>query len=146
MTNISKKPLGGCEYRRLSTQFSNTLARLTSATSEGFIDDLLGQEEKTMLMKRLAAIVMYGEGYSSYRVSHTLNLSPATANTIRTQFESGKYENIRKLFVRHKTDFRKLLKIIDTISSAGLPPLAGPGRWGELASVRGTRSKRKYYS
>ncbi|HMA77751.1 MAG TPA: hypothetical protein VKP88_01260 [Candidatus Paceibacterota bacterium] len=143
MTNVSKKQLQTDEYRRLSKQFSNTLARLTAITSEGFIDDLLGPEEKTMLIKRLAAIVMYGEGYSSYRVAQTLNISPATANTIRIQFESGSYENIRKLFVRHKTDYRKLLNIIDTISRAGLPPLAGPGRWGELASVRGTRSKQK---
>jgi len=143
MTNVSKKPLADKDYRQLSAQFSNTLTRLTPTNSDGFINDLLGPEEKIMLMKRLAAIVMFAEGHSSYRVWVTLNLSPSTANGILQKLDAGHYEHIRKLFVKHKTDYKRLLSIIDTISRAGLPPLAGPGRWSGLSPMRGTRTKRK---
>jgi hypothetical protein len=143
MARISKFPLHVTDQERLNQQLAKTLARLTTTTSDDFLNELFGPEEKLMLAKRLAAVVMYAEGHSSYRIWKTLHLSPATANTIRSQFEAGKYEHIKKLFVRHKTDYRQLLKIIDTISRAGLPPLAGPGRWGELSSVRGTRSRRR---
>lgn len=143
MARISKHALTKTDQQRLNQQLSRTLSRLTIANSDKFLNELLGPEEKLMLAKRLAAIVMYAEGHSSYRIWKTLHLSPSTANAIRTQFESGKYEELRKLFVRHKTDYRKLLNIIDTISRAGLPPLAGPGRWGNLASVRGSRSRHR---
>lgn len=142
MTNISKQPLPPKEEQKLFAQFSKTIARLNSQNSDGFITDLLGPEEQIMLTKRLAAIVMYAEGYSCYRVWNTLHISPSTAHKIAEQFEANKYTHIQKLFIKHKTDYKKLLSVIDFIARGGLPPMAGPGRWGDLASVRGTRSKK----
>ena len=128
MTHISKNKLKKDELHILFDQFYETISKLDKKMSVGFIGDLLGQEEKIMLSKRLAAIAMFVEGNSSYRVWQLLKISPSTAERIRLKYELGLYKNIEKALRAKKKDYRNFWKALEIILGAGLPP-RGRGRW-----------------
>ena len=71
---------------------------------------------------------MFIEGNSSYRVWQLLKMSPSTAEVIRRDFETGRYDNIVMIFTKNKSDYRKFWETLDVILRAGMPPM-GRGRW-----------------
>lgn len=131
MTHISKHQLKPAHLKQLFTQFSRVSAKLDKNTSLNFFDDLLGPEEKIMLAKRLAAIVMCIEGNSPYRISQLLYMSPSTTERIKLHYQIGTYKNIEKLLTTHKTDYAEFWKILEVVLQAGMPPM-GRGRWKSL--------------
>lgn len=128
MTNVSKKKLPKVEFDRLYLQLNVIIGSLNKNQSALFFTELLGPEEKVMLTKRLAAVVMFIEGNSSYRVWQLLKMSPSTAEVIRRDFETGRYDNIATILTKNKTDYRKFWETLDVILRAGMPPM-GRGRW-----------------
>ena len=128
MTNVSKKKLPKVEFDRLYLQLNVIIGSLNKNQSALFFTELLGPEEKVMLTKRLAAVVMFIEGNSSYRVWQLLEMSPSTAEVIRRDFETGRYDNIVMIFTKNKSDYRKFWETLDVILRAGMPPM-GRGRW-----------------
>ena len=128
MTNVSKKKLPEAEFDRLYLQLNVIIGSLNKNQSALFFTELLGPEEKVMLTKRLAAVVMFIEGNSSYRVWQLLKMSPSTAEVIRRDFETGRYDNIVMIFTKNKSDYRKFWETLDVILRAGMPPM-GRGRW-----------------
>lgn len=128
MTHISKNQLEPKYLNELFKQFSSTVSLLNSSTSSNFFDDLLGDEEKIMIAKRLAAIVMFIEGNSSYRVWQLLKISPSTADRIKLNYDIGKYKNIENLLKSNKFAYEKLWTALEIILQAGMPP-RGRGRW-----------------
>ena len=128
MTNVSKKKLPKVEFDRLYLQLNVIIGSLNKNQSALFFTELLGPEEKVMLTKRLAAVVMFIEGNSSYRVWQLLQMSPSTAEVIRRDFETGRYDNIVMIFTKNKSDYRKFWETLDVILRAGMPPM-GRGRW-----------------
>ena len=128
MTNVSKKKLPEAEFDRLYLQLNVIIGSLNKNQSALFFTELLGPEEKVMLTKRLAAVVMFIEGNSSYRVWQLLKMSPSTAESIRRDFETGRYDNIATILTKNKTDYRKFWETLDVILRAGMPPM-GRGRW-----------------
>jgi len=143
MARISKHLLPPDDLHKLFDQLSAITSRLTPTTADAFLNELLGPEEKIMLTKRLAAIVMYTKGYSSYRVWVTLKLSPATAATIQDRYQRGEYTHIQKILTVHKADYKKFWNVLEVILSGGLPPIVGPGRWGNNPAVKGSRRNKK---
>lgn len=131
MTNVSKRKLPQKEFDALYSQLHGLTAQLDKTSSKAFFDDLLGTEEKIMLVKRLAAVVMYIEDNSSYRVWQLLNMSPSTAEKIRLDFESGRYNRITKLITKNKSGYVNFWKTLETILQAGMPP-QGRGRWKSI--------------
>jgi uncharacterized protein YerC len=69
MTNISKNPLSADELERLFFQLNTTIATLNKQGAHDFLHDLLGTEERIMLAKRFAIIVMITENYSTYSIA-----------------------------------------------------------------------------
>ncbi len=128
MTNISKRQLKPEHLDKLFTQLSNVSLLLTEDTASDFFDDLLGTEEKVMLAKRLAAIAMFIEGNSSYRVWQLLKISPATAGKIRLNYKSGKYAKIEGVLRLNKDTYVQFWKTLEIILQAGMPT-KGRGRW-----------------
>ena len=59
--------------------------------------ELLTPTEKIMLGKRLAAVSMLSQGYSSYKVGKALKLSPTTVLKFQIKLERGKFSNTSKL-------------------------------------------------
>jgi uncharacterized protein YerC len=128
MTHISKNQLAPDHMEQLFLQLGSIMSLLSDKTAPDFLGDLLGDEEKIMLAKRLAAIAMFIEGNSSYRVWQLLKISPSTADKIRLNYEIGKYQNIELTLKSHKSTYRQFWKTLEIILQAGMPPM-GRGRW-----------------
>ena len=71
MTNISKRKIGTSDYKSAYTHLTNLIAGLTVQTSTYLIQELLSPAEQIMITKRFAAIFMFNEGFTPYRVSET---------------------------------------------------------------------------
>lgn len=136
MTNVSKKKLPEKEFDNLYKEFNVFIGALNVSASSAFFNDLLGKEEKVMLVKRLAAVMMFIEGNSSYRVWQLLQLSPSTAEKIRLDYERGRYTRIEKLFKKRSHDYQKFWETLEVILNAGMPP-RGRGRWKSVLSKLG---------
>ena len=137
MTHVSKRRLSDKKESELFDQMYKIIARLDAHSTQQFFSDLLGPEEKLMLAKRLAAIILYIEGNSSYRVWTLLQISPSTAERIRLKYQIGNYNEIKKCITKNKSVYKDVLKILETVLQAGLPP-RGRGRWKRtLNHIRG---------
>ena len=133
MPHISKTPLPDKELANLFDQFNHLIARLDQSQSAAFFSELLGPEEQIQLTKRLAAVVMFIEGNSSYRVAQLLQLSPSTAERIRRDFMAGRYDASTQFLTQSKTEYEEFWRVLDVILRAGLPP-RGRGRWKSVFS------------
>lgn len=116
------------QLEHLFDQFGKVIGGLDRHTSPTFFTDLLGPEEKIMIAKRLAAIAMFNEGNSSYRVWQLLKISPSTAERIRLNYEVGRYKNITLALTANRRNYEEFWEALEVILSAGLPP-RGRGRW-----------------
>jgi len=96
MTNINKRPLPKSQAELLQTQFHRLIGSLNEKQSSIFFGQLLGHEERVMLMKRLGAVIMLSDGHSRYRVAKSLAISHATADTIANRLERGDYDQLLK--------------------------------------------------
>lgn len=128
MTHISKQQLDTRDLEQLFTQLSAVSSLLTKRSAGSFYEDLLGPEEKIMLSKRLAAIVMFIEGNSSYRVWQLLKMSPSTAERIKLNYETGKYKHIENILISNRREYEQFWVVLERILQAGMPP-RGRGRW-----------------
>jgi len=132
MTNISKRPLDPEVSKQLFTQLCSVLGQLDRAKVSDFLADLLGPEERLMLAKRLAAILMLEHGYSIYKTSESLAISTSTAKSIQRRLQSGSYDHLLKALVRKKNRhiLLELLEAVDDILHLGglLPHYNGPDR------------------
>ncbi|OIP76810.1 MAG: hypothetical protein AUK16_03085 [Parcubacteria group bacterium CG2_30_44_11] len=131
MTNISKSPLSSAQQKKLFTQLSICISTLNKEKTDTFLSDLLGYEERIMIAKRLAAIIMLIQGQSLYRVAITLHISPATAQTFALRLEAGEFTSITKLLKQDKHTFVNLLNALDSILHLGglLPHYNGLDRY-----------------
>ena len=128
MTHVSKQQLSPKHQEQLFIQLSKVAALLNKTTAPGFFDDLLGPEEKIMLAKRMAVIVMLMEGNSSYRIWQLLKMSPSTTEKIRLNYELGKYEHIENTIKASKFTHQRFWRVLEIILRANMPP-RGRGRW-----------------
>lgn len=134
MTHISKQKLSKEKEGELYAQLFRVIARLNKTNAPDFLSELFGEEEKLMFAKRLAAIILYIEGNSSYRVWTLLHMSPSTADRIRLNFQVGKYRNIQSFITKNRSEYARLLRTLEVILQAGLPP-RGRGRWNLVTKL-----------
>ena len=83
MVRLNKNALTKGQLNRLFDQLNNTLCKLSSNDTNLLLSDLLGNEEKIMLAKRLGVIILLLEGYSLYKISDVLKVSSATASKLK---------------------------------------------------------------
>lgn len=139
MVHISKKQLTEKELGKLFRQLNNTLGDLDEKRLESFLSDFLGEEEKVMFAKRLAAIVMLYREQSLYKVATTLKISSSTAGKIQTGLDTGKYDTMLSVIQKDKVGFLDLLDAIDSILHLGgiLP------HYGQTPQSESYRRRRK---
>jgi uncharacterized protein YerC len=130
MTNISKRKLASEHQQELAKQFT-TFVRGNLATN--IFSEFFTEAEQVMLTKRLAAIAMLHNGYGVYRVAQSLHLSDATVMKYRAQYVSGRYSSLVKRLESKAFNQKRFWKAVEVILRAGLPPMAGPGRWKSIA-------------
>lgn len=128
MTRISKNALPDKELIQLRKELAKTIGSLSRTTADAFLDDLLGPEEYIMIAKRLAAILLYMEGNSSYTVWNALKISPSTADRIKLNYECGRYRQIESILKKRRADYEAFWNTLEIILRAGMPP-QGRGRW-----------------
>lgn len=86
--------------------------------------ELLTPTEKIMLGKRLVAISMLSQGFSSYQVSKTLKLSQTTLSKFQARLEKGGFLNTSKLcvFLRKSPLQRYIDNLIKPLPRYGTSP------------------------
>ena len=119
MVNVSKSSLSQKKLDDLFDQLNSTIGRLDDKQSDAFLSSLLGHEEKIMLAKRLAAIIMLINGQSLYRVSDVLKISPTTAKAYRDALAKGSYSPLIKAIKKKKANYVQLIETVDSILHLG---------------------------
>jgi len=94
MTNVSKDKIGADDYKLAYQQLVLLIAKLEKNNASSLLDELLTDSEKIMIVKRFAAIFMFQQNYTSYRVSHSLAMSLSTTHRLYKLFEDGHFDKI----------------------------------------------------
>ncbi len=118
----------------LFSQINLVLGKSSTHEVNLFLSQLLGYEERIMLAKRLACIILLIEGISSHRASIILKISPSTADKIKNNIEKNNYSELVKLLGKNNKQYRSLLDTIDSILHLGgiLPHYNGLDRYKHL--------------
>ncbi len=134
MVRINRNELSKEELDSLLTQFDILLAKLDQTSTKIFLNELLGNEERIMLAKRLATIILLCEGYSEYRVSRVLKLSPTTTGKVADAIACGSYSGILSILKKNRKNYISMLKTIDSILHLGgiLPHYTGLDRYRHI--------------
>jgi uncharacterized protein YerC len=119
MVRLNKTKLTRDQLEALFNQFSQTFIRLDADKTELVLSEILGPEEKIMLAKRLAIIVLLLEGKSLYQISELLKVSSATAKKMRRGLEKGNFKELVSVLGKNKSDYFKILNKLDKILHLG---------------------------
>ncbi len=134
MVHLNKNQLTQKQLDQLFAQMGQTLGKLKIVQSELFLTELLGKEERIMLAKRLATIILLTEGKSLYSISRILKISPSTANSLKQELEKGAYTQILSSIGKSKKNYFEFLNTLDNILHLGgiLPHYNGLDRYNGL--------------
>jgi hypothetical protein len=119
MVRINKNQLTTQQIDDLFTQLAKVVAPTQATHANAALSEILGREEKLMLAKRIAAIVLLHEGVSHYKISHTLKLSASTVATIAERKAAGHYTTIISTITKNRLTYQRVLDALDTILSLG---------------------------
>jgi len=118
----------------LFIQLNNTLGNLAEKETGYFLSELLGKEERIMLAKRLAIIILLLENKSLYQIGNILKISPTTAENIKSKLNTGEYDKLIASLGKNKKEYFSILNALDNILHLGgiLPHYNGPDRYKHL--------------
>ena len=127
MPHISSKKLKQENLQKLYNEFSIALEKSARKSwVKLFLNDFLTRTEKIMLAKRFAVIYLLSKDVPTSYVAEALCMSPATIHRMSLKYEIGKYSSLLKTV---KDEDKNIWDILEKILRAGLPPVAGRGRW-----------------
>lgn len=115
MVHVNRNQLAQKNLDALFQQFDILLSKLDHTGTKIFMSEILGHEERVMIAKRLAAIILIQEGLSPYKTAQILKLSPSTAGKIAGGITSGTYTGTIALLHKNKRSYVNILKTIDSI-------------------------------
>ncbi len=122
MVNVSKNQLDPKHLATLFSQLNTIVSRLNEVQADAFLTELLGPEERIMLAKRLATIIMLHEGYSQYRIAESLKLSGSTVSAITERYHRGDFKRIHTLFKKEPVTFTDFIETLDQVLHLGFLP------------------------
>ena len=127
MPHVSSKKLKKEDLNKLYSEFGIALEKSAKKSwLKFFLNDFLTRTEKIMLAKRFAVIYLLSKDVPPSYIAESLGMSPATISRMSLKYDIGKYSSLLKTM---KDDNNELWKILEKILRAGLPPIAGRGRW-----------------
>ncbi|OGI63338.1 hypothetical protein A2818_01335 [Candidatus Nomurabacteria bacterium RIFCSPHIGHO2_01_FULL_40_12] len=127
MPHVSSKKLKKEHLQKLYNEFSSALEKSAKKSwIKFFLNDFLTHTEKIMLAKRFAVIYLLSKDVPSSYIAEALCMSPATISRMSLKYEIGKYFSLLKTI---KKEDENIWEILEKILRAGLPPIAGRGRW-----------------
>jgi len=135
MTNVSKNALKKEVTEKISNQFIRLISDYEKFNkSSNFVNEFFTKSERIMFAKRLAIIFLILEDLPQISISEALKVSPTTVNKIAVVLDRGGYQSTRKYFKdkKHRQSFWYQLEVI---LRAGMPPIAGRGRWARVYRI-----------
>lgn len=143
MPRVSKRPVKHNILEKISEQLISYIASIkTRRKSELFLTELCTEEERLVLAKRLAIVVMLEHNYSYVTIQKTLSVSPATIARIAEEKDRGRFRYIEKQCgtrYRPKSGEEDFWDMLEEMLRMGMPPM-GKGRWRYLNEM--TRDKK----
>ncbi len=92
------------------------------------LEEILTKTEKIMLAKRLAIVLLLFGNTPQHRIAAVLLVSPTTVSKIALQVETGKYNSIKSISIKEKTDLEQAIWLL--LSAGGImPPKTGGRYW-----------------
>lgn len=119
MTRVSKNNLPADTIDTIFTQLNQTLCRLKVPELDYFLSELLGPEERVLIAKRLAAIILLNHKQSMYVVAKKLNLSTSTADRLQKRLKDGEFDKLVALLEQRKRSYLEILDAIDSVLHLG---------------------------
>ena len=119
MVRLNKNLLTDTQLDNLFSQFSKLLNHKDQSMVDDMLREILGPEERIMIAKRLAILILLVEGHTYYSVAKNLKISPATAQRIKFGIEKGRYQNVLRSLGKSKRDYFAILDAIDSILHLG---------------------------
>lgn len=134
MVRLNRNTLNEKQHNDLFQQFARTVSPVDSDHADTVLSELLGTEERVMVAKRLAVIVLLVEGTSMYKIGQLLKLSQSTVEHISQKFEKGHYDHTLQYISKTEKDYFAFLDILDNILHLGgvLPHYNGLDRYRSL--------------
>ncbi len=144
MTNISKSPLTTKQEKELFDQLGILFSDRSASTAQGLFNDLLGPEEKIMLAKRLAIIILLYKRQSLYFIAQHLHVSPATVARQLNLLKQNQYEHIIQTLAKPTPSIIKVIQAIDDILHLGgiLPHYGETHRSEAFKKAREAKTRR----
>lgn len=97
----------------------------SSGTSHS-LKEFLTDTEMIMLAKRVGIIYLVSKEVPTLEIAEMLKVSSSTVQIIEKKYDRGGYQHLRRVLGKVEPS---LVDIIEIIFGAGLPPIAGKGRW-----------------
>lgn len=131
MTNISKKYLPEAQLHKLQEELTRTIGQLQTKEAGYFLEELLGEEERVMIAKRLGAIILLSQGHTIYKTAETLKLSTSTVSQYEEKLSKGLYQHITSVAKKNKKGISDFLDTLEWILHGGgiMPRRAGFDRY-----------------
>lgn len=127
MPHVSSKKLNKENLQKLYNEFASALEKSAKKSwIKMFLNDFLTRTEKIMLAKRFAVILLLSNGIPVSYIANSLCMSETTVFRMYNRYDIGKYNLLLKSI---KKENGEIWKILEKILKAGLPPIAGRGRW-----------------
>jgi Trp operon repressor len=140
MVNVSKNKLKRDIHVRIDKEFVRLLASTkTKRATAQLLNELLTDAERTVLIKRLAIIVMLSRDHSIYEVQHALKVSPATVAKFQKNLRAGRTPHLKRLFGVDPRQQKELIDLVEAILYAGMPPFDGKGRRKWVEKMRSNK-------
>ena len=134
MVHVNRNELPKEDLDALFSQFDTLISRLDRGATSVLLNELLGREERIILAKRLAVVILLHEGISEYKTAKVLKLSPTTTRRIAEYMAQGTYKKTIVLLKKNKRNYLTILDTIDSILHFGgiLPHRHGLERYRSL--------------
>ncbi|MCX6752243.1 MAG: Trp family transcriptional regulator [Candidatus Nomurabacteria bacterium] len=127
MPHVSSKKLKKEHLQKLYNELGTALEKSARKSwTKLFLNDFLTYTEKIMLAKRFAVIYLLSKDVPTSYISESLCMSPTTIFRMSAKYDIGRYSSLLKAI---KKDDTEIWKILEKILRAGLPPIAGRGKW-----------------
>lgn len=111
MTHISRKMIGAVDYKQAQKQLIRLISKLETGGATYFINELFTESERVMLIKRFAAIFMFQQEYSTYRVSQAVGISVSTSQLFHKKYLEGHFDNLLACIPKNqKSEFLSLVE------------------------------------
>ncbi len=94
MTHVTQKKVEAIDYKKAEKQLVRLISKLETSGASHLINELFTEAERIMLIKRFAAIFMFQQDYSTYRVSQAIGISISTSQLFYKSYLEGHYDNL----------------------------------------------------